>query len=212
QEIANGAKSGEWLQQNQKNGSIPASVSSSSNQSSSPNQPGNGEAGTNATDVSFKQVKPSSNFTQLQQPNFTIYYPDNWKTNGDQNTTIIAPESGTNQTGISYGVILGANASSAPLDDATKALAESLQQDNPGMRIAGDVKQVEVNGVQGRSVELAGNSPLQQNGKPLPERDMLVTVPRPQGGLMYMVFVSPERDFNQLQPTYQKILNSLQLH
>ncbi|HET9364486.1 MAG TPA: hypothetical protein VFP71_05770, partial [Candidatus Angelobacter sp.] len=74
------------------------------------------------------------------------------------------------------------------------------------------VKQVEVNGVQGRSVELAGNSPLQQDGKPLPERDMLVTVPRPQGGLMYMVFVSPERDFNQLQPTYQKILNSLQLH
>jgi hypothetical protein len=212
QEIANGAKSGEWLQQNQKNGSIPANVSSSSNPSSSPNQPGNGQASASAEDVSFKQVKPSSNFTQLQQPNFTIYYPDNWKTNGDQNTTIIAPESGTNQTGISYGVILGANGSSAPLDDATKALAQSLQQDNPGMRIAGDVKQVEVNGVQGRSVELAGNSPLQQNGKPLPERDMLVTVPRPQGGLMYMVFVSPERDFNQLQPTYQKILNSLQLH
>ena len=213
QEIANGAKSGEWAQQNQKNGAVPrANISSSSNESQSSNQTGNQQAGASATDVSFKQIKPSSNFTQLQQPTFTIYYPDNWKTNGDQNTTIIAPESGTNETGIAYGVILGTNPSSAPLDEATKTLAQSLQQDNPGMRITGDVKQVEVNGVQGRSMELAGNSPLQQDGKPLPERDLLVTVPRPQGGLMYVVFVSPERDFEQLHPTYQKILNSLQLH
>ncbi|HKV91565.1 MAG TPA: M48 family metallopeptidase [Candidatus Angelobacter sp.] len=212
QEIANGAKSGEWAKQNQKNGATPPANVSSSNASPSSSETGNQQAGASAADVSFKQVKPSSNFTQLQQPNFTIYYPDNWKTNGDQNTTIIAPESGSNQTGIAYGVILGTNPSSAPLDDATKALAQSLQQDNPGMRIAGDVKQVEVNGVQGRSIELAGNSPLEQDGKPLPERDLLVTVPRPQGGLMYVVFVSPARDFEQLHPTYQKILNSLQLH
>jgi len=29
---------------------------------------------------------------------------------------------------------------------------------------------------------------------------------------MYLVFVSPERDFNQLHPTYQKMLDSLQVH
>ena len=45
----------------------------------------------------------------------------------------------------------------------------------------------------------------------LTERDWLVTLPRPQGGLVYLVFVSPERDFNQLHPTYQKMLDSLQL-
>jgi hypothetical protein len=28
---------------------------------------------------------------------------------------------------------------------------------------------------------------------------------------MYVVFVAPERDFNQLRPTYQKMLDSLQI-
>jgi hypothetical protein len=74
------------------------------------------------------------------------------------------------------------------------------------------MKSVNVNGMQGRSLEMTGNSPLQQNGQPLPERDWLVTVPQSQGGLLYLVFVSPERDFNQLHPTYQKMLDSLQIH
>jgi beta-barrel assembly-enhancing protease len=73
------------------------------------------------------------------------------------------------------------------------------------------MKPIEVNGTQGRSLELSGKSPLTQNGQPLSERDWLVTLPRPQGGLFYVVFVSPERDFNQLHPTYQKMLDSLQL-
>jgi hypothetical protein len=79
------------------------------------------------------------------------------------------------------------------------------------MRITGEVQKVEVNGIQGRTLELAGNSPLRQNGQPLPERDLLVTLPRAQGGLFYIVFVAPERDFDQLHPTYQKMLESLQM-
>jgi hypothetical protein len=111
-------------------------------------------------------------------------------------------------------VILGSNLSSeaSSIDDATQRLAQGLLQDNPGLRINGEIKKVDANGVQGRSLELVGNSPLQQDGKPLPERDWLVTIPRPQGGLLYLVFVSTERDFNQLHPTYTKMLESLQMH
>ncbi len=207
QEIADGAKSGAWAQQNRKSGSIPPNVSVSSNEGE-----GSGTGG-NATDVAFKQVKPSGNFTQYQGANFTIAYPDNWKLAGDQNTPIIAPPSGAAESGIAYGVILGTNLSSeaSSLDEATQRLAQGLLQDNQGMRISGEMKNLEVNGVQGRSLELTGNSPLRQNGQPLPERDWLVTLPRPQGGLQYLVFVSPERDFNQLHPTYQKMLESLQM-
>ena len=79
------------------------------------------------------------------------------------------------------------------------------------MKISSEMKNVDINGTQGRSLELSGKSPLMLNGEPLPERDWLVTFLRPQGGLAYVVFVSPERDFNQLHPTYQKMLNSLQL-
>lgn len=205
QEIANGAKSGEWAQQNKKNGAIPASLPIAASESGE-------NTATGATDVSFGQVKPSSNFVPLQKEGFSIAYPDNWKVAGDENTTLIAPPSGSAESGISYGVIMGVNRNSGgSLDDATRQLAQNLQQDNPGMRIAGEVKKVEANGVEGRSLELAGNSPLQENGQPLPERDWLVAIPRPQGDLLYLVFVSPERNFDQLRPTYQKMLESLQI-
>jgi beta-barrel assembly-enhancing protease len=211
QEIANGAKSGQWEQQNRQNHVIPANLpASGSNQGS-----GAGGENSNATaeNISFKDVKPSGHLTRHEGQGFTIYYPDNWKVAGDSNTTIIGPPSGQAQSGIAYGAIVGNQPSSGggSLDDATQKLAQGMAQENPGMTISGDMKPIEVNGTQGRSLELSGKSPLTQNGQPLPERDWLVTLPRPQGGLAYLVFVSPERDFNQLHPTYQKMLESLQL-
>jgi hypothetical protein len=85
-------------------------------------------------------------------------------------------------------------------------------QSNPGTKADGNPSNINVAGTQGRSVFLTGSSPVQQNGQPVPERDWVVTVPgSQQGELMYLVFVAPEKDFNQLKPTYQKMLNSLQL-
>jgi Zn-dependent protease with chaperone function len=210
QEIASGAKSGLWLQQNQKNGSIPASVPVSSNENGGNASPGPG-AGAVVGDVSFKEVKPSDNFKQLQQGSFSIAYPENWKPGGDQNTVMIVPQQGAGENGISYGVMISGAQGGLSLDQSTQQLIQNMQRDNPGMQVSGDLKPVEVNGVQGRSVFLTGNSPLQLNGKPIPERDWLVTVPRPDGNLMFLVFVSPERDFGQLHPTYQKMLDSLQM-
>ena len=215
QEIANGAKSGQWEQQNRQNHVVPANLptSSSSGQGSagSGNAPA-GAGGAAAENISFKDVKPSDHLTRHESPGLIIYYPDNWKVAGDSNTTIIGPPSAQAQTGIAYGAIVGNQASSGgSLDEATQKLAQGMAQDNPGMTISGDMKPIEVNGTQGRSLELSGKSPLLLNGQPLPERDWLVTLPRPQGGLVYLVFVSPERDFNQLHPTYQKMLDSLQL-
>jgi Zn-dependent protease with chaperone function len=213
QEIANGAKSGQWEQQNRKNNVVPASGATSSNQGSGAGSDSGSGSGTGeeATDVAFKQIKPSGNFAQHEGQGFTVSYPDNWKVNGDQNTTIIAPPSGASDTGIAYGVVLGTRPESggSSLDDATKQLADGLAQDNPGMKVSGEPKNIDVNGTQGRSLELLGNSPLQLNGKPLQERDLLVAVPRPQGGLVYLVFISTDRDYNQLHPTYQKMLDSL---
>jgi Zn-dependent protease with chaperone function len=212
QEIANGAKAGTWEQQNRKNNVVPASGSTSSNQGSGAGSGSGSGSGTGeeATDVAFKQIKPSENFAQHEGQGYTVSYPDNWKVNGDQNTTIIAPPSGASDTGIAYGVVLGTRPESggSSLDDATRQLADGLAQDNPGMKVSGEPKNIDVNGTQGRSLELLGNSPLQLNGKPLPERDLLVAVPRAQGGLVYLVFISPDRDYNQLHPTYQKMLDS----
>jgi hypothetical protein len=77
--------------------------------------------------------------------------------------------------------------------------------------VSGNPQSIQVNGVQGRSVNLIGNSPVQQNGRALAERDWLVALPRPQGGLLYVVFIAPQNQFSQLSRTYQKMLNSLRM-
>jgi hypothetical protein len=97
------------------------------------------------------------------------------------------------------------------LDQATADLVQALRQSNPALRVAGDAQNIGVNGLQGRAVSLIGVSPVQQNGEALRERDWLVTVARPQGGLLYLVFIAPDKDFGELRPTYERMLDSLQV-
>src|SRR5262249_21464464 len=90
QEIANGAKQGVWAQQNQKNGAVPANLPTAPSDKSGGPGGGGGSAGTaDLSNVSLQQVKPSSNFKQLQQGPVSISYPDNWQVlGGDQNSGI----------------------------------------------------------------------------------------------------------------------------
>jgi hypothetical protein len=97
------------------------------------------------------------------------------------------------------------------LDQATADLVQALRQSNPALRVAGDAQNIGVNGLQGRAVSLIGVSPVQHNGEALRERDWLVTVARPQGGLLYLVFIAPDEDFGELRPTYERMLDSLQV-
>ena len=205
QEIAEGAKQGRWAQQNSQSGATPANLPPASS--------GNEGSG-NVASVTPQQVKPSSNLQQLQHSAFTIAYPDNWQAYGDASSNVtIAPAAGVGQNAIAYGVVIGGsqdqNADS--LDQATQDLIQSLQQSNPNLRVSGSARSIQVNGVQGRSVDLTGTSPVEKNGKPLKERDWLVTLPRSEGGLLYLVFIAPQNAFNQFRPTYQRMLSSLQL-
>ena len=60
-------------------------------------------------------------------------------------------------------------------------------------------------------MDLIGTSPIEQGGQALPEHDWLVAVPAPDGSLLYLIFISPDRDFGRLRPTFEKMLNTLQL-
>jgi hypothetical protein len=213
QQIDAGAKQGVWAQQNQKNGALPSSgASAPSGSAGNQGQGGSSQAGGgDLANVSYSQVQPSNNFKQFQQLGLSISYPDNWQTGGDQNSAVIAPPQGAGQGGIAYGVVIGNQQAGADLDQAAKQVLQSMENDNPGLQAEGNPTSIDVNGTQGRSMYLRGNSPIQQNGKPSPERDWLVVVPNPRGGVTYLVFVAPERDFNKLQPVYQKMLDSLHL-
>ncbi|HZR31436.1 MAG TPA: M48 family metallopeptidase [Terriglobales bacterium] len=210
QEVADGAKQGIWAKQNKQSGATPGNLPAHT----SPQ----GSAGGGTADISsvnFDQVKPSGKFKQFQGDGLSIDYPDNWQAGGTLSSggITIAPPAGVAQNAIAYGVSINAandpNASS--IDQATQDLIQSLQQSNQGLHASGQARKIKVNGVEGRSVNLVGISPVQQNGQPLPEHDWLVTLPGPQGGFVYVVFVAPENTFGRLQSTYKHMLNSLHL-
>ncbi|HEX7285334.1 MAG TPA: M48 family metallopeptidase [Candidatus Angelobacter sp.] len=214
QEIAQGAKSGQWAEQNKRNGAAPAGVqgASASEPSNAEQTPQSGGGGGKLANVSFNQIKPSANFAQLQQKNFAINYPDNWQTSGGEDSMIIGPQQGMGGGEIAYGVMIGSAPGSAnALDQATKQLIQSIQQDNSSAKTTSEITPIEAGGTEGRSVYLSGVSPVEKDGKPAPERDWLVTIPNRMGGIMYLVFVAPEHEFNQLKPTYERMLNSLQI-
>ena len=206
QQIADGAKSGQWYRMNQQSNAIPRNITVSAPESGTP------EGGT-ISNVSYSQVRPSQNLTTTSNELFSISYPDNWRVANDQNGMTIAPSAGVTQGAIAYGAIIntaqGSNASS--LDDATRDLVQSLEQSNPGLRAAGNPQQIRVNGLDARSLDLIGNSPIQSGGGAARERDWLVTMQNPRGGLLYVVFVAPEQDFDQLRPTYEAMLRKLHL-
>jgi predicted Zn-dependent protease len=209
QQIAEGAKQGTWARQNAQSGAkAPAAAQAAANAA------GGANAGAPAGDlanVSLQQVRPSGNFTEFQQ-GIRIAYPDNWKVMRSQNGITIAPEAGVSQGAVAYGVVIGTaqDQNAANLDQATRDLVQSLQQSSQ-VQVMGDVSRISVSGTEGRSVSLRGQSPVQRSGQPVPERDWLVTLPNPQGGILYLIFVAPEPDFNQLQSTYERMLKSLQI-
>lgn len=212
EEIAAGAKSGQWAQMNRQNGAVPRNVPASQ---SDPGQAG-AQANPNLSNVTYQQVKPSSNYKQAQNQVFSISYPDNWSAYTDQNSggLTIAPQAGVGEGALAYGVIIGGSQvqNAGSLDQAVQNLISGMQQSNPGLTVNGSPQKVTVNGVQGRSVELRGQSPVQRNGKPDKERDWLVALPAGQNQLVYLVFVAPDSSFNQLRPTYQQMLRTFRLN
>ena len=210
QEIAQGAKDGSWARLNQQSGSAPRNLPVSSN-----NPSANASTGSLA-DVPYAQVTPSGTFTSIRTNLLDIAYPNNWQLSAADNGQgfTIAPPAGMSQGAVAYGVIVNGmdDRGASSLASATDALVADLQRSNPGLRASGPAGPIQVNGVQGRTVEMTGSSPIQQNGQPARERDWLVTLPRQDGGLIYLVFIAPESNFGQLRPTFQRILQSARLH
>jgi len=90
---------------------------------------------------------------------------------------------------------------------------DSLRQSNPDLRAIGNDEDIRANGASGKSLDLIGTSPIQdQQGKAIKERDWLVTFKRNDGSLLYLVFIAPDKDFGAMRPEFEKMLKSLQLN
>jgi predicted Zn-dependent protease len=215
EQIAEGAKSGQWSALNKKNGATfnptgASAVSTSASALAKSPSPG-------AHAVSLESVLPSQRMLTADLGPVKIEYPENWqvmmpKQRGQSVT--IAPQAGITANGLGYGVVLNGvrppKAERVSIDDVTRQLVQDMEQ-NEALQSVGEAQPITVGGIQGRSVTLQSVSPFPAaNGQPQKERDWLVTVPQRDGSVIFMVFVGPQSHFEQLQPTYEAMLKSAQ--
>ncbi len=210
QEIDAGAKSGLWARQNTSSGATPADLASA------PASPGIGvpEIGA-APSAYYSRVKPSGLFRPLTRNGVSLFYPENWQALGRESDsgTTIAPAAGVVDGNLAYGVIVtkGRDPGARTIDEALRHVVEAMQKSNPGMRAAGPSRAITVNGLAGVTVDLMAESPIVTNGRRLRERDWMVMFPDTSvdNGFIYLVFVAPESDFEELRPTYESVLRAV---
>jgi hypothetical protein len=103
------------------------------------------------------------------------------------------------------------NNKQATIDQVTEAIVRSIEGTPGDTRAVGGAAEITVAGARGRTVHLQSTSDFPDaNGQAQKERDQLVTIPRPDGTVIYLIFVAPESDFQSLNPTFQKMLQSVQ--
>jgi beta-barrel assembly-enhancing protease len=213
EEIAQGAKSGQWDSLNRKSGAVlkvPAGMLAPETAHSSS---GGGAANT----VSFNDVMPSSKFLLADLGPLKIVRPDNWDVIAPQQkgqSLTIAPRAGIASSGVGYGVVINgvsAKDQQMTIDQVTDEIVRTLQSGSSDLQTVGKAADVRVGGARGRTVNMQSTSPFPDaKGHSQKERDRLVTVPRSDGSVIFMVFVAPESDYERLSPTFEKMLQSVQ--
>ncbi len=204
-QIEAGAKSGRWAAENRKNGAVFADAPEAA--------PARAQA-ESVPQASWRNLQPSSRFRTADLGAFRIDRPENWDVIGAQKSSAtIAPRAGVSAAAVAYGVVIrvghAPEADMSP-EQLTTSIAQSLERGDDNMKQIGDPAQITAGGVPGGSVELETTSPMPgANGKPQRERDWLVAFPRGQDAL-FLVFVSPLKDYDELRPTFERMLNSIQ--
>ena len=214
QEIADGAKSGRWDAENRNNGAIfsgatnggPATTDTTSQMSvgSIPTAP-------------ITDVQPSSIFQETDLSVIKILRPENWEVQQGQrqDSITIAPRPGVSGSAVAYGVVIqrlqlpGTNMSAQQI---TAAIVKNLESGDSKMKQTSDIQTITVAGTAGGSVELQTVSMMADAaGKAQPERDWLVAVPRRDGSVIAIICVATQKYFEQMRPTFEKMLGSVQL-
>lgn len=222
QEIAQGAKTGEWALSNEKNGAVfrpsggtanPVNTGAAASGNSVPPAPSN----PTAPAVSLRHVLPSEKLVTADLGRIKISRPDNWlvampRQQGDSLT--IAPQAGVAGSAVGYGVVINGvmppNGQQMSIDQMTTRLIKDMESSG-GVQSVGKPQAITINGVQGRAVTMQSQSPFRSpSGKPQTERDWMVTVPQRDGSVIFMVFVAPEAEFSLFEPSYQAMLKSVQ--
>jgi hypothetical protein len=214
QEIADGAKSGRWAAENPKNGAVfSGATSGGSATAATASQVNVGSIPT----VPITDVQPSSIFQQTELSTMNIMRPENWAVmqGQQQDSVTIAPRPGVSGNAVAYGVVIQIvqpPSTNMSVQQITAAIMKNLESGDSKMKQSGEIQTITVNGVAAGSVELETMSMMPDaEGKAQSERDWLVTVPRDDGSAIMVVFVATQKYFEQMRPTFEKMLRSVQL-
>ena len=212
EEISDGAKSGRWVEENRKNGAIFSGAAAGTTTAGA----ASAEKVATVPNVPVTEVQPSSNFKLTDLSLMKIARPENWDAmqGQQQDSVTIAPRQGVSGGAVAYGVVIQAvQTQGANLDvrQTTSAIAKSLESSDSNMKQIGEIQTITVGGVACGSVELVTVSPMPNaDGKAQSERDWLVAVPRAGGNAIMIVFVAPQIHSDQMRPTFEKMLRSVQ--
>ncbi|MGD0010215.1 MAG: M48 family metallopeptidase [Terriglobia bacterium] len=159
---------------------------------------------------------PSSRLIKFEGKGFSIDYPDNWQVQQNEDAVALIPpggivedaESGSAQaygTSISRFQPQSSRQGNWGLVDATQELLDTMRLSNPNLLV---IKQggMKLEGRAAISTLLETDSPLQGQK----ERDLLVTT-RQGDSLLSLIFTAPESLFDAYKPTFDAMLQSLEL-
>lgn len=211
-EIAQGAKTGQWDALNKQNGALFKPAAGVAPSETTPAKSNN----TTGNTVSGNDVMPSSRLVTADLGPMRMVRPENWDVIAPQQgqSLTIAPRAGIVSNGIGYGVVINGVSSkgkNATIDQMTVEIVRSLQSGGGDLQTVGKATPIKVAGVRGRSVTMQSTSPFPDaTGQSQKERDRLVTIPRPDGSVIFLVFVAPESEFERLSPTFERMLKSMQ--
>lgn len=205
-QIEAGAKTGQWAAENRKNGAVFADAPEAA--------PPQAEA-ESVPWASWSDVQPSGNFRIVDLGAFRMERPENWEVIGDQKASAtVAPRAGVSAAAVAYGVVIRAgHAPKAGMNpgDLTASIVQSLRRGDRHMKQIGDIESIPVGAAAGGSVELETVSPMStKEGRAQRERDWLVAFPRGHSDAIFLVFVSPLASYDDLRPTFERMLQSIQ--
>jgi hypothetical protein len=150
---------------------------------------------------------------------YRVSYPSNWQVYEQGNTGVtIAPPGAVLQNDIVAGVIINhydpfGNArglvGGSALDDATNDLLATLQQSSPYLRVAsGSGQRVRMANGTALAATLRGTDPATG----IAERVTVVTRQLADEHLIYMLFITPERDASRFSSVLNAMVNSMQIN
>ena len=196
--------------------------------------PGRTRSAGSVNGAGISVAAPSSSFTSYtnRQGVYRISYPSNWKVYEQGSTGVtLAPEGGLvstdGQTDIVYAAIVnhydpfgntsqrnnlrgnGGNQGSATLEDATDDLINTLRQNSPYLQVAnGSGQRIQAGGGTALAAVMRGVDPVTG----VDERVTVVTRQLADDHLIYMLFITPERDAANYSAVLNKMIGSIQVN